>query len=211
VLRIVGAGVGRTGTNSLKLALEQLLDGRCYHMYELIRRDQDVPVWEAAVRGEAVDWDGFLSEFVATVDWPAASFWPEIYAANPDAHVLLSTRSSTDEWWDSVGQTIAVALSQPAPDDDPSLKRRRALTREVLATRFAPVWEDADAARAAYERHNAQVRAAVPADRLIEWQPGDGWTPICAALGVPEPAEPFPHENKRAEFRSRILSEPEPS
>jgi hypothetical protein len=209
VLKVVGAGLGRTGTNSLKLALEQLLDGRCYHMFELVGRHQDLPVWEAAVRGEPVDWNELMGEYVATVDWPAASFWPEIKAANPDALVLLSTRGSTAEWWESMSKTISVALSAPVPPDDPSLARRRAVTREVLATRFARVWEDGAAAREAYERHNQAVREAVPADRLIEWQPGDGWTPLCAALGLPEPGEPFPHENTRAEFRSRVLSAPE--
>jgi len=207
VLKVVGAGLGRTGTNSLKLALEQLLGGRCYHMYELISRDQDLPAWEAAAGGERVDWDALLQDFVATVDWPAAAYWRELHAANPGAFVLLSTRASADEWWASMSNTIVIALDTPAPADDPSLARRRAATRAMLAARFTPDWADGDAARAAYERHNATVRAAVPAERLIEWQPGDGWAPLCAALGVDEPGEPFPHENKRSEFRARVLYE----
>jgi hypothetical protein len=207
VLKVVGAGLGRTGTNSLKLALEQLLGGRCYHMFELISRDDDLPYWEAAARGGEVDWDALMADFVATVDWPAAAYWRELLAANPEAYVLLSTRASADEWWASMSNTIAIALNQPAPPDDHSLARRRAATRAMLAARFTPDWEDGDAARAAYERHNRAVREGVPAARLIEWQPGDGWTPLCAALEVDEPDEPFPHENRRDEFRARVLAE----
>ena len=109
-LRVVGAGLGRTGTHSLKLALEQLLDGRCYHMSELIEREDDTAAWAAAARGEEVDWPGFLSEFAATVDWPACAFWGQIASAAPDAVVLLSLRESPEAWWGSFERTIAQAL-----------------------------------------------------------------------------------------------------
>jgi len=211
VLRVVGAGLGRTGTNSLKLALEQLLGGRCYHMFELVQRDEDLPVWEAAVRGEAVDWDRLMADFVATVDWPAAAYWPELYAANPDAHVLLSVRASAQDWWESMEGTIIVALNTPVSKDEPAQARRRAATRAMLAERFEANWADGAAARAAYERHNQAVRDAVPADRLIEWQPGDEWTPLCDALGLAQPDEPFPHANTRADFRARMVPEQDPS
>ena len=98
-LRVVGAGLGRTGTHSLKLALEQLLDGRCYHMSELFDREDDTAVWAAATRGEEVDWAVLLSEFAATVDWPACAFWEQIASAAPDAVVLLSLRESPEAWW----------------------------------------------------------------------------------------------------------------
>jgi hypothetical protein len=97
-LRVVGAGLGRTGTNSLKVALEELLGGPCYHMFELARRDHDTPGWRAAVRGEAVDWDALLGGYVAAVDWPACAFWSELWQANPEAIVLLSTRDSAQTW-----------------------------------------------------------------------------------------------------------------
>src|SRR4029077_214821 len=90
-LRVVGAGLGRTGTASLQLALPQLLDGRCYHMGETFGLPEDIPVWHAAVNGTAPDWNSFLAEFVAAVDWPACAFWSELADANPDAVVLLST------------------------------------------------------------------------------------------------------------------------
>jgi Sulfotransferase domain len=203
-LRVVGAGLGRTGTNSLKIALEQLLGGPCYHMFELARRDGDTPVWEAAVRGEAVDWDALLHEYLATVDWPAAAFWREIWAANPDAVVVLSSRDTAQRWWESMERTIVPTLSGAVPADEPATARRRAMTVEMMRERFTPDWHDRDAAIAAYERHNEDVRRGVPPGRLVEWQPQDGWQPVCAALRLPIPSAPFPRENTTADFRARL-------
>jgi hypothetical protein len=203
-LRVVGAGLGRTGTNSLKVALEALLDGPCYHMFELVQREQDTAVWAAAERGEDVDWASALAGYVATVDWPAAAFWRELLAANPEALVLLSIRESAERWWASVEKTILVALNRPAPPDEPATAERRAVTRRILESRLARDWQDPAAAMAGYERHNQAVREAVAPERLIEWQPGEGWEPICSALGVPLPDIPFPHENTTADFRARL-------
>jgi hypothetical protein len=201
-LRVIGAGLGRTGTNSLKLALEQLLGAPCYHMLEVMQHPRHTPSWEAAVRGEAVDWSTLLNGYVATVDWPAAAFWSELRAANPDALVLLSTRDSARQWWESMQRTIVATLSGEAPSDPPT-RRRRAMVVAMMQARFTPGWREADSAMAAYERHNDAVRRGVPPERLIEWQPRDGWQPLCAALGLPPPQEPFPRENTTADFRAR--------
>jgi len=201
-LQVVGAGLGRTGTNSLKLALERLLGGRCYHMYEAAGRDQDTPVWHAAVRGAPVDWEVFLGEYVAAVDWPACAFWRELYAVNQNALVLLSTRESSEAWWTSMESTIIPRLSEPVPADEPETARRRAMILELVQTRFSAQWRDRDGAIGAYERHNDDVRRAVARERLIDWQPSDAWQPICAALDLPVPEEPFPHVNTVADFRS---------
>ena len=201
-LHVVGAGLGRTGTHSLKIALEQLLDGRCYHMSELFGRTDDTPVWHAAARGEPVDWDALLAGFVATVDWPACAFWREIHAANPDAVVVLSTRGSAEAWWESFERTIVSTLGRPVPADDAEWVQRRVMTLEMLERRFDPGWRDRTTAVAAYDRHNDDVRSTVPDGRLVEWRPGDGWEPICAALDVAVPSTPFPHVNTTADFRS---------
>jgi hypothetical protein len=200
-LRVVGAGLGRTGTHSLKLALEQLLGGPCYHMSELFEREDDTAVWAAAARGEDIDWAEFLAEFAATVDWPACAFWDGIAATAPEAVVLLSVRESPEAWWASFERTIAQALQQPVPPEDEAWARRRQMVISMIETTFTPDWSDRDAALAAYSRHNEHVRQAVPAERLVEWQPGDGWEPLCAALDLDVPAEPFPHTNTTAEFR----------
>jgi hypothetical protein len=208
-LRVIGAGLGRTGTNSLKLALEELLGSPCYHMFELLARPSDLSAWERAVRGEPVDWSALLAEYAATVDWPASAFWRELHAANPDALVLLSIRDSPQAWWASMERTIVSVLSQPPPQEDRERVRHRAMVLRMLETRFTPDWQDRDAAIAAYERHNDDVRREVAAERLIEWRAGDGWEPICSALGLPVPQAPFPHENKTADFRASAgLAEP---
>ena len=201
-LRAVGAGLGRTGTHSLKLALERLLGGPCYHMSELFGRPADTPVWHAAVRGEPVDWPALFAGYAAAVDWPAAAFWRELHAANPDAVVVLSLRRSPEAWWQSMERTIVSTLSRPVPADDAEWVARRAMTLDMLEMRFDPGWRTRDGAVAAYERHAAEVRRAVPGHRLVEWQAGDGWEPLCAALALPEPDEPFPHVNTTTEFRA---------
>ena len=202
-LQIVGAGVGRTGTHSLKIALEQLLGGPCYHMVEVLGHPDHMPIWTEALAGELTDWDALFDGYVATVDWPACGAWEAVWAANPDALVLLSTRASTEEWYRSAERTILEGMrneGQPGPF--------RAMT-DAMARAFGADWGDEASCRAAYERHNAHVRATVPADRLVEWQPADGWGPLCAALDVPVPAEPFPVTNTTEEFRAMFRMDAE--
>jgi hypothetical protein len=203
MLRVVGAGLGRTGTNSLKLGLERLLGGPCYHMLELFPRPEQTPVWKAAMRGEPVDYDALLDGFVATVDWPACAVWRELRAANPGAVVVLSQRRTPEEWWESFDRTIATNLKQQVPPEDTEWVARREMTL-LMMERFTPDWRERDGAIAAYRRHNDAVRAEVPAGELIEWRPNDGWEPLCAGLGLPVPDEGFPHVNRREEFRAAM-------
>jgi len=198
-LEIVGAGLGRTGTHSLKNALELLLGGPCYHMVEVFGRPDDIPVWDAAINGDMPDWGAFLSDYRSAVDWPAAAFWREIWEANPDAVVLLSSRDA-DGWWKSANNTIFQITS--AQDVPPEMQAQHAMATNMLVKRFTPDWQSEGPAKKAYEQHNADVRASVPADRLIDYRTGDGWAPICEKLGMPIPSEPFPHVNTTDEFRA---------
>lgn len=193
-LRVVGAGLGRTGTLSLKTALERLLGGPCYHGSEVFTRPEHVDWWNSAARGESVDWSALFDGFHATVDWPAAAFWEEISVAFPESIILLSTRESVDSWYRSAHETIFQYA--PIAGTVPVLK----MFATVLDARFTPDALDADAAKAAYERHNARVRAVAPAERLVEWTPRDGWGPLCEALGVPVPDEPFPRLNAKEDW-----------
>lgn len=200
-LKVVGAGLGRTGTHSLKLAFEELLGGPCYHMLEVINRPDQRSVWAAAARGNMPDWRAFLADYVATVDWPAASFWRELSAVWPDALIVLSTRDPED-WWNSASRTIFAVLARGASPDDQGAAEELAMITDILERRFTSDVSDKGAAMEAYEAHNADVRASVPPDRLVEWHPGDGWEPLCAALGVAVPSSPFPHVNTTTEFRA---------
>lgn len=198
-LAVVGAGLGRTGTTSLKAALERLLGGPCYHMIEVFGHPDHMAVWQAAAEGVTVDWDELFAGYVAAVDWPAASFWPELAREYPDAPVLLSTRTDAATWWRSADATIFGHLgAERTGDADPFLDMWDA----IASRRFTTSWRERGAAMAAYDEHNAAVRDTVPRDRLVEWQPGDGWGPLCAMLDVPLPDEPFPHLNTTEEFRA---------
>jgi hypothetical protein len=205
-LKVVGAGLGRTGTMSLKKALEHLTGGPCYHMVEVFAHPESIATWHAMVRGESEDWDTLLGVYTASVDWPASAYWPELAAANPDAIVLLSSRATPEQWWASMEKTIIHVLTMDLPPKDQGMAAHRAMVIDLFERRFTPDWREPKAAMAAYERHNERVRSEVPPDRLVEWQPGDGWKPICDALGAAVPADSFPHENRGEEFRERVES-----
>ncbi len=200
-IQLIGAGLGRTGTMSLKLALEQLLGGTCHHMMEVWGHPDEIDVWDDAMHDRPVDWHALLEDYSAIVDYPGAAVWRELAEAYPDVPVLLSTRSSAQVWYDSADATI-FQTSQWEPDND-AASRQLAMIATLFERSIGVPLDDATAVMAAYEAHNAAVRAAIPADRLFEYQPGDGWAPLCAALALPEPDEPFPHTNTREEFRKR--------
>jgi hypothetical protein len=202
-LRVVGAGLGRTGTSSLKTALELLLGAPCYHMSEVFAHPEHSEVWTGAFKGSPPDWKKFFSGYAAEVDWPGAPFWHEIAAVFPKAIILLSTRDSAETWWNSANETIfrGMGMAPPSPWKDMAT---------AMFSNFADP-SNKRAAMAAYEKHNADVRARAPKSRLVEYQPGDGWEPLCKALGVPVPNEPFPHTNTREEFLERIRSQRPPT
>ena len=197
-LRVVGAGLPRTATNSLLQAFEYLLGAPVAHMRVLPGHPFDLGAgWDQALAGETPDWARLLEGYVATVDWPASMFWRELSEANPDALVLLSLRDSAETWWQSADATILpVARMALAPD----WTGGRGLV--TLLERFTgtEAWDNSATLMAAYERHNADVRQSVPKHRLLEWRAEEGWLPICRALGLPVPDFPFPVTNRRSEW-----------
>jgi Sulfotransferase domain len=197
-LRVVGAGLGRTGTNSLKVALERLLGGTCHHMYEVAMHAEEMPVWQAAAEGTMPDWHSFLGGYSASCDWPSAAFWPELSAAYPDALILLSVRDP-DSWYRSATDTIfgSLADSFAAPEgENPFADMARAL----FTNRFTADIGNAEATKQLFVEHNERVQREVPAERLLVWEASEGWAPICAALALPVPDEPFPHTNSTEDF-----------
>jgi hypothetical protein len=210
-MRVIGVGFGRTGTASLKLALERLGQGPCYHMLEIVEEPARAHGWLAALRGEP-DWATVLGGYNSTVDWPGAAFWHELLAAYPDAVAILTVRDP-QQWFDSVMRTIfrgddaahtpvGRALFRAATLTRPDLRAfaelQTALIRDGV---FSGRPTDREHAIEVYERHVAEVTATIPADRLLVFDVRDGWEPLCAFLGVPVPDEPFPHANDTATFR----------
>jgi hypothetical protein len=166
-------------------------------MLEVFGRPEHVPVWRDAAENEKVDWGFLLDGYGATSDFPACLFWRDILEANPDAVVVLSTRTDSKAWWESASQTI---FSMDEAHVPPEMADWFAMWRAVASARFTADWTNEEAARAAYERHNAEVRALVPSGQLVDWKPRDGWDPLCDALGAPVPEDPFPHLNTREDF-----------
>jgi hypothetical protein len=221
-LRVIGAGLPRTGTTSLKTALERLLGQPCYHMIELLQAHlEHAPIWREAMAGSPTDWNTFLGGYAAAVDWPASWMWRELALAYPDALVVLSRRDSAETWYHSMQRTVgksvpriaALAQLDPAGATEPSVPEWAAHAPRDVTVALGEVFSrmevmlqgDPVDVMAGYERHLDEVRAEIPAGRLLDWQPGDGWQPLCAALEVPMPDEPFPHENTSQEFQARVI------
>jgi Sulfotransferase domain len=207
-IQVIGAGLGRTGTLSLKSALEELGFTKCYHMIEVLARMDDARTWEAASRGEPVDWDRLFAGYRATVDWPGCSFYRELLQQYPEAKVILTVRDP-ERWYDSAKETIYFVRHAIPPWTRVILPRmrvfRRMLDRIAWDGMFRGRFEDRAFAIDAFNRHNDQVRRDVPAERLLVYQVSEGWAPLCAFLGVAVPeGKPFPHLNDAAEFRARV-------
>jgi sulfotransferase family protein len=198
-LRVVGAGFGRTGTNSLKVALEKLLGAPCYHMIEVFTHPEHVPAWHDAALNKPVDWDRLFEGYAAAVDWPASAYWPELMKKYPDALVLLSVRDP-ESWWKSATDTIFKGINNTSRGLPPEWM---AMIRAMFARYWSGDTFDHDAVTAALMENTARAKREVPPDRLLVWQASDGWEPICKRLGVPVPNEPFPRTNTSEEWRAR--------
>ena len=201
-MNVIGTGVGRTGTYSLKLALNQLGLGPCHHMEEVLHNmPVQVPLWSAVLDGSP-DWRQIYSGYESTVDWPTACFFRELLEAFPDARFVLTHRSP-ESWADSFGSTIyrLIAARDEAP---PEMKAWLDMASGVIARTGFPDGLSREGLMQAFTAHNEAVKRTIPADRLLVFQVKEGWEPLCAFLGVPVPDTPFPRSNDRAEFWDRV-------
>lgn len=207
-MKIIGAGLGRTGTKSLQAALDQLGFGPCYHMMELFEHPEHGPTWMAAIEGNPVDWASFLRGYESCVDFPACSFYKEMMAVFPDAKVLLSVRDP-ERWYQSTLETIhAIVSVWPTRWFGPFLPKFGVVHRVSSAVIWKKLFEgrflDREFALRRFREHTEEVIRYVPADRLLVFDVKQGWGPLCEFLGVPVPSTPFPHLNDTAEFKSII-------
>jgi hypothetical protein len=216
-LRVIGAGFGRTGTLSLKSALNELGFGPCYHMTEVFSHPEHIDLWEAAAKGEPVNWNDIFAEYHATVDWPSCDFYRELMAAYPDAKVLLTVRDP-EHWYESVKSTIyhtnhrklrsplAPVITFAMREFVPAMRKRLRMLNAVIWNRtFGGKFEDKDYAIAIFKQHIEEVKHYVPPEKLLVYDVKEGWEPLCAFLGVAVPQdEPFPHLNDRESFAGRM-------
>jgi hypothetical protein len=214
MLRIIGAGFGRTGTMTLQTALCRLGFGPCYHFTEVFAHPEHLRDWAAAAKGTPGAWRRPLAGYVATTDWPGVAFWREMSEAFPDAKVILTTRDA-GKWYDSMTKTVFAAITGKIPE---AAERYRTFEAAedlsafgqagVIERCFGGRIDDRDHVIARYERHNEEVRGVVAPERLLDYQVSQGWEPLCDFLGVPAPDEPFPHINEQAAFASTVLRPP---
>jgi hypothetical protein len=206
-LQIIGAGFGRTGTKSLKVALEELGFGKCYHMEEVVKNRGHLIRWAEIAEGGKADWDALFSGYQSGVDWPVSAYYKELMVAYPDAKVILTFREP-ERWYESFTTTLYAAevkfgkYSRVIP---PANRFLRGLKKVVWEGIFQNRVEDKAYAIEVFKDHFEEVKRTVPRERLLIFEARQGWEPLCAFLGVPVPGDrPFPHENDRAMWR-RLL------
>lgn len=199
-LTVIGAGLGRTGTASLKVALEQLGIGRCYHMGELMANPAEAPLWVRAAEGKP-DWEQLLGDCGATVDYPGCAFWRELADYYPAAKVLLSVRDA-NQWFESTQATIFSPQVTSLSDDGFMSE----FFQKVVYRDFAGGIHDREFMIDLFERHSEEIRRAIPKDRLLIYEVKQGWAPLCDFLGLPVPDMPFPRVNTREETKQIIES-----
>ncbi|GAA1749929.1 sulfotransferase family protein [Streptomonospora arabica] len=202
MLKVIGAGLPRTGTSSLKAALERLGFGPCYHMFELMSHPEHIERWKPVLQDGPTDWDGVFEGYEAAVDFPASIYWQELSRTYPDAKIILTVRDPR-RWHESVRNAFpdpsrldAEGLPEPMRGMADFLPALTEAAQERLELGWAPsLTLTEDEAVEVFNTHTEQVRAAAPADRLLVFSARDGWGPLCDFLGVDAPDEPFPHLN----------------
>lgn len=197
-LSVIGAGLGRTGTASLKVALETLGFGRCHHMSEVFGSPEQIDLWVKAAAGEP-DWNAIYKDYGAAVDFPTAAYWREVAAFFPQAKVILSVRDP-QKWWESTQETILSPAMSAGLDTMPFGQ----VVKKVVWGFFGNRIHDRDNLISIFNRHTEDVKRAIPQERLLVFEAKDGWAPLCDFLGKPIPQEPFPRVNSKEEMRPMI-------
>jgi sulfotransferase family protein len=211
-LQVIGVGLHRTGSMSVKAALEQLGFGPCYHGMEALRRATDGDHWLAAYEaGGEFDWSLIFKGYRATMDWPTAHFWEQLATAYPDAKILLTQRDP-ERWWDSHVKMFELSseIDQELTDEDRQWAEESGFARiqTALATIVSETFDgqvfDKEHCLRVFEQHDERVRQTVPAGRLLVYRVQEGWEPLCRFLGVDVPDEPFPRVNVGDNLRHNI-------
>lgn len=196
-LKVIGAGLGRTATFSMKFALEHLGLGPCYHMAEVFAgARRNIPLWLDVISGKP-DWESVFAGYQSTTDYPACTYWNELADYYPDAKVVLTVRDA-DSWFDSVSQTIFSEQIRAPMAGTPV----EAMMQGAIFDSFGDRIGDRAFMTDWFERRNQRVIDELPRERLLVFSPKEGWEPLCSFLGVPVPDEPFPRVNSRDEIEA---------
>jgi hypothetical protein len=207
-LEIIGAGFGRTGTASLKSALETLGYRKCHHMKEVFVSPRQIGYWDRASRGEPMDWEQVFEGFNAAVDWPSAAYYAQLAERYPEAKVILSVRDP-EGWYRSVSETI-YPLSHAIPEWVGLIYRPvRTVKQMILRTVWQGIFDgrftDREHAIGVFNRHIEEVKAVIPPDRLLIHRAADGWAPLCVFLDKPVPDTPYPRVNEAPVLKRMVI------
>ncbi|MEQ9260237.1 MAG: sulfotransferase [Roseovarius sp.] len=201
-LEIIGAGFGRTGTDSLREALTTLGFGPCHHMHEIRDHPEKAGPWHDYFCGGApLDLDRLFEGYRSQVDWPGAHLWREAAEHYPEAKVILSVRDPK-AWYASYSKTIKMFREAEMPPEAAHMKMIQDFVEVFLNDRL----DTEERAIADFEAHVAEVKATISPERLLVYEVGSGWEPLCAFLGVPVPEEPYPHTNATSDFQKRNVA-----
>jgi hypothetical protein len=203
-MKVFGTGFGRTGTMSLKIALEKLGIGPCYHMQEIVSHPSHIKIWYNISRGASPNWNRLFKNFNSGVDFPISIFYEELVNEFPDAKFILTLRDF-DTWYKSTANTI-----YKVPSMLPGWFKRVAYPiRLFIEMQVNLIWvglfnnnfSDKESTRVVYNEHIARVKKTIPADRLLIYHINEGWGPLCAFLNVDIPESiPFPKTNDTAKM-----------
>lgn len=214
-LRVIGAGLMRTGTTTLKAALEQILCGKCYHMLTVLENPHHAAFWISACTTEPSDeeWREFLKDYNSAVGFPAVAFYESLSRVYPDAKVILTERNA-HRWTISVKNDIAryLDLMQLFPLNIylffTKMRNLPSMTRRLYRKRFGDdileKLNDQNHMISVFEEHVRRVRSCVPSERLLVFRAFESWHPLCQFLDKPEPKEQFPYLETTAESVLRI-------
>jgi len=198
-LKVVGSGLGRTGTKSMQKALNMLGFGPCHHMVEVFAHPESVPLWIEAGAGRP-QWDVIFANYHSMVDYPGSYYWRQLAAHYPNAKVLHTVRDP-DKWFDSTQATIFEPGSLVTAQEGPMAAFFASFLGDIRAH-----LHDREFMTAHFRRHTEEVKRAIPPERLLVYEAGQGWAPLCKFLGVPIPDAPYPSENSKAEFMARTAA-----
>ena len=190
-IEVIGAGLGRTGTLSLKAALEELGFTKCYHMVEVIARRDDARTWDAAVRAASRSTGNGSSPntgrpSTCPVAYSTANCWRSTPRRKSSSPCAIPRR-----WYDSSRQTIYYsrnAFPRWATLLDPRMRDFRRMVDRLWDMMFRGRFEDRAFAIDVFNRHNEQVtpgraRGSPPG---LRGQPGLG-SGLCNSSVCPSP------------------------
>ncbi|ORY62132.1 P-loop containing nucleoside triphosphate hydrolase protein [Pseudomassariella vexata] len=214
-MKVLLLGVGRTGTASMRAAMQQLGYVDTYHMMSCsIENPPDALLWMDALKAkydgvgkpfEREDWDKLLGNAQAVCDWPACAFAEELIQAYPEAKVVLTGRD-VDSWHASTMKTVYWRVTDHELRWLSNFSWAASMYYPMLKKFFDTFFEGdfPNRGKDVYKRHYENVKSLVPPENLLEFRVQDGWEPLCEFLGERVPyGQKFPKVNDNNDFVDR--------